>query len=54
VPQFVAGGPSLVAAVTGGITMIILMFLSKKIPLLKELALGISMLVGMIATVPFL
>ena len=46
------GGP-LVAAVTGGIAMVILLHIAKKIPQIKEYTLGIAMLIGMFTAMFF-
>ena len=54
VPFFIAGGPSTVAAVTGGVVMTVLAILSLKLKWLKEWALGIAMILGMLATLPFI
>ncbi len=47
------GGGGLVAVIVGGITMVIIVKLTEKLPQLKEYALGIAMLVGMFAAVIF-
>jgi hypothetical protein len=53
-PYFVAGGAHLVAAATGGVTMLVVGASAKKLPWLKEWALGIAMVVGVLATIPFI
>jgi len=48
----VSGGARLVAVVVGGLSMIVMIrFVIKKLPVLKEYSLGIAMLVGMFAAV---
>lgn len=47
------GGGGLVAVIVGGVAMVIIIQLTKKIPKLKEYSLGIAMLVGMFAAVIF-
>lgn len=53
-PNFVKGGPHLVAAAAGGISILIIGLLMKKLPWLKEWALGIAMITGILATIPFI
>lgn len=48
----VSGGARLVAVVVGGLSMIVMIrFVIKKLPVLKEYSLRIAMLVGMFAAV---
>jgi len=47
------GGGGLVAVVVGGLAMVAIIKLTKKVPKLKEYALGIAMLAGMFAAVIF-
>ena len=54
IPYLIAGGPSTIATITGGLVMTILALISLKIKWLKEWALGIAMIVGMLATLPFI
>jgi hypothetical protein len=53
-PYLIAGGPSTIAAVTGGVVMTVLALISLKVKWLKEWALGIAMIIGMLATLPFI
>jgi hypothetical protein len=43
------GGP-LIAAVSGGLSMVILLQVAKRVPAIKEFTLGIAMLAGMTIT----
>jgi len=51
--NIVAMGGPLVAAVTGGIAMVILLQIAKKMPQIKEYTLGIAMLIGMFTAMFF-
>jgi len=53
-PYIIKGGPSTVAAITGGVVMLLLLFLSTKVKWLREWALGLAMLAGMLAALPFI
>lgn len=53
-PYFVAGGPGAAAAVAGGISIVALGLLSRKLKWLKEWVLGIAMILGMLASIPFI
>lgn len=53
-PHFVAGGPGAAAAAAGGVSIVILGLLSRKLKWLKEWALGIAMILGMLASIPFI
>ena len=47
------GGGGLIAVIAGAISMVVVIKLTEKLPKLKEYALGIAMLVGMLAAVIF-
>lgn len=47
------GGGGLIAVIVGGISMVIVIKLTEKLPKIKEYALGIAMLLGMFAAVIF-
>lgn len=52
-PHFVGGGPGAAAASAGGVSILILGVISRKLKWLKEWALGIAMIIGMLASIPF-
>lgn len=47
------GGGGLIAVIAGAISMVVVIKLTEKLPKLKEYALGIAMLIGMLAAVIF-
>lgn len=49
--NIIAKGGPLTAAIAGGIAMVILLQIAKKIPIIKEYTLGIAMLIGMAVAV---
>jgi hypothetical protein len=53
-PYLVGGGPGAAAAAGGSISIVVLGLLSRKLPWLKEWVLGIAMILGMLASIPFI
>lgn len=47
--SILAGGPRLVAAVTGGVSMVIFLNIAKRATWLREYCLGIAMIIGIVA-----
>lgn len=47
--SILAGGPRLIAAVTGGVSMVIFLNIAKRAPWLREYSLGIAMIIGIVA-----